>query len=345
MTTTTDPAFGRRLKEARLKARLTLDDVNFEMRLRLHRRWRITQGTLSRWETGQLPESDADPITVGWLAKLYGVDVRQLSEVAADALDEVAGVLDLRDNTSERGGSELRYTHLIPGQRCLPFPADTDLLHGAGFVPAARKRQYRIAGTVRDSMRPRRNLETHCDRCGQRRRDAVADLRLDRCTSTDELEVVGKREQPLELWYPQSAVLPVERTDVWAGLGLDRRGRAARVELQQEGPIAATPVEDRVGVAALSGEVQIVVAGRDLGQEVLPLAADHLLWLEGGLEPRKRLADGDVRPLDIPGGPALPFAAVRRLGKRRRRQTLAGADDEEPRPQLRNAVVSGVEHG
>ena len=89
-----------------------------------------------------------------------------------------------------------------------------------------------------------------CNLLCEQGRDGVAELRLDAGAVADELEVVREGEEPLDLGDAQPAVVPVERADVRAGLGLDRGRGPGRVELQQERPVAAAPLEQRLGVAA-----------------------------------------------------------------------------------------------
>lgn len=143
---------------------------------------------------------------------------------------------------------------------------------------------------------------------------------------------------------PKSTVLPVERADVRTGLRLDRRGRPMGVELQQEGPIAGAPLEDRFCVAPLGGEVEVVLARGDLGQEVAPTAANDLLALRFCDQPGERVSRRDVRQWPALGGAPLPRPMVRRLGQLGELLALARADDEQPRPGLRHAEVGGVEH-
>ena len=122
-TTAASPGFGERLRAARAKAGLTLDDAVYAMRGRVPDRYRITQATLSRWETGKLPERDVDPIALAFLARLYGVTVGSLSKPAAEALESVSGFIDL--TTSDADSRRSGWTAAIPGQGRL---IDDDLL-------------------------------------------------------------------------------------------------------------------------------------------------------------------------------------------------------------------------
>lgn len=93
--------------------------------------------------------------------------------------------------------------------------------------------------------------DTACDLLGEQGWDGVPELGLDRASAADELELVGEREKPSELGNPESTILPVEGPDVRPGVCLDGGGWLGRVKLEQEGPVARAPLEDRRRVAPL----------------------------------------------------------------------------------------------
>ena len=105
------------------------------------------------------------------------------------------------------------------------------------------------------------------DALRQERWYRVSDLSLYRHPLADEGVVVREREESPKLRHTQPTILPVERSDVGARLCLDRRGWSIGVELEQERPVARTPLEDRVWVAEPLREVQVVPAWRNLGSK------------------------------------------------------------------------------
>ena len=102
----------------------------------------------------------------------------------------------------------------------------------------------------------------------------------------------------------------MERADVRAGLGLDRRGGLVRVELQQEAPVALPPLEQRLRVTALGGVEEVVVARRDVGKEVAVLARDDLLGL-GQVVAVGEIADRFARRDVHADGPPAPRRGAR----------------------------------
>src|SRR5205814_9405934 len=117
------------------------------------------------------------------------------------------------------------------------------------------------------------------DALGEQRRDGISELELLLAPVATDHVVVGEGHQPLELGDAQATVLPVEGTHPWAGLPLDCRRGPVRMELEQEAPVAAAPLEPRLGMAALGGQEEVVVAGRDLAQSVRVGALYDLLRL------------------------------------------------------------------
>ena len=143
----------------------------------------------------------------------------------------------------------------------------------------------------------------------------------------------------------QPAAAPVKRSHIRSRLGLDRRRRARRVQLEQEGPVARAPLEQRLGVTRALGVVQVVAPRGDRGEQVPVFAVDPLLGLRPRAQTGKRLACCQM---------GQEFLDVRRrqsplvcppMGRRRQLQggALAGADQEETLAVLRHAVVGGVQ--
>lgn len=110
-----------------------------------------------------------------------------------------------------------------------------------------------------------------------------------------EARVTGKRPNGKGLeggHFPpgEAAVLPVERADGGAGLGLDRPTGLGLGELEQETPVAGAPAEERL-TAAPVGMPKVVFALRDAGQE-RGLATGHG---EGFAGSGSEVADGVPR--------------------------------------------------
>src|SRR5699024_7532157 len=117
------------------------------------------------------------------------------------------------------------------------------------------------------------------DALREERRNRVPHLGLHGRPLPDQREIIWKREQPAEFRDSETAVVPMEGAHVGPRLSLDG-GRGPRwVEFQQEGPVPGAPLEDGVRVASLRREVQIVLAWRDLGEQMSPLPSDDLLRL------------------------------------------------------------------
>jgi hypothetical protein len=90
--------------------------------------------------------------------------------------------------------------------------------------------------------------------------------------------------------------------------------------------------------------VQVVLAGRDVGEQVPPLATHDLLGLGLGDQVCEHLAGRHVGERTARRLSTLPLAVVRRFGELGELVPLAAPDDEEPRPSLRHAVVRSVQH-
>src|SRR5438105_3853315 len=103
---------------------------------------------------------------------------------------------------------------------------------------------------------------------GQQRRHGVADLNLRGAACAGDLVVVRESLQALDLGETEPPALPMERPYPRARLRLDRWRRLIRVELEQEIPVARTPLKQRLRVSALRGEVEVVLARRHLREEM-----------------------------------------------------------------------------
>ncbi len=106
-----------------------------------------------------------------------------------------------------------------------------------------------------------------------------------------DLVVVRERLQSLRLQLPQPPVASVEWPDVRTWLALDGRRRPRRVQLEQERPVPASPAKQRLRMPALLRPQQVVLAGRDRGQQVT-VPAVYLLVRLGQLVACLQIADG-----------------------------------------------------
>jgi transcriptional regulator with XRE-family HTH domain len=71
-------SFNKNMRRARIKAKLTQDDVVFAMRRDFGELLTTTTATLSRYETNT-PEDKTDEWLIVMLAQIYGVPTAQLS--------------------------------------------------------------------------------------------------------------------------------------------------------------------------------------------------------------------------------------------------------------------------
>lgn len=110
MSTTDAPVatFGERMKQARVTKGLSTQEATFAIRSRLPEPLWISNDPIRRMENGRTVEEKADPLLVCALAAAYGVRVRELSPLVADALGMVD---DLLHATSEQeNGLSICYT-------------------------------------------------------------------------------------------------------------------------------------------------------------------------------------------------------------------------------------------
>ena len=116
-------------------------------------------------------------------------------------------------------------------------------------------------------------------RSAKQRRHCVAELKLLLSSVATNHEVIGERHEPLQLGHTKAPVLPMERPDPRSRLALDRRGRPIGMQLQEEAPVAAAPLELRVRMSALLREVEVVLARRNLAKRIGVGAVNDLLGL------------------------------------------------------------------
>ena len=83
------------------------------------------------------------------------------------------------------------------------------------------------------------------------------------------------------------------------------RGRAG-ASLRRNDEYRLRQRNSGVGMAALSGVVQVVLAGRDIGQQVRVLAADFLAGSGSAHKTGQGFAGGDMRALWFAAGLAVP---------------------------------------
>lgn len=97
--------FNARIKQARIQAGMSLDDVFYEVRSQLPAVMHVSRATLGRLEK-DVPETKADPFLVQFLCTLYGIPVADVSPSTAEALSHYATIIDVRDgDTSDLGNS------------------------------------------------------------------------------------------------------------------------------------------------------------------------------------------------------------------------------------------------
>ena len=146
--------------------------------------------------------------------------------------------------------------------------------------------------------------DRHCDHGGdcfrQQRGDGVANLCLYRVSTPNESEIVREGKKPLEARGSVTGGCPNGRGRRQARLRLDRRRRPIGGELEQEGPIAAPPLEHRVWMAPLGCVVEIVVTCGDPAQEVAPSATYDFFRLGQRDKTRQGLPRRYMGPLSPP---------------------------------------------
>lgn len=95
MTSTLAPPldFAARLRAARDNRGMRLDDAAYLARQILPPTMPISRETIRRYETGRVPEKEANPLYVAALAVVYGVRTADLSEQASEGVASIFGVL------------------------------------------------------------------------------------------------------------------------------------------------------------------------------------------------------------------------------------------------------------
>lgn len=95
MPTITSPPteFARRMREARERSGLRLDEASVDARRVLGAEWGPSRETIRRYENGMISEERADPLVVVALAEIYGVSVGQLSWVIANQVDTISRMM------------------------------------------------------------------------------------------------------------------------------------------------------------------------------------------------------------------------------------------------------------
>src|SRR5690606_27966668 len=91
------------------------------------------------------------------------------------------------------------------------------------------------------------------------------------------------------------------------------------------------------------GVVEIVVARRNVWQQVPVLPTDDLARLRLGYQALESHGTCHVRKPAPSDGTSLPRTAMRRRREGGQRVSLPDTDDEQPRTDLRHAIVGGVE--
>ena len=94
-----------------------------------------------------------------------------------------------------------------------------------------------------------------------------------------DLPVIGKSLQAKKLGYAKPPILPMKRTDIGAGLGLDGRGGLTRIKFQEEAPVALSPTKERPGVTAFCRVEEVIVTRWDSRQQMTVLAVHTFLRL------------------------------------------------------------------
>lgn len=108
---------GQALRQARIDAGMTLDDVAYESRRLLPRVMWITKTKLSGIENGKTPEEKLEPHLVEFLCHLYGVEVESISVLISGELKAYRRALK-----SARSRCVFEVT-----QPTLPWDASTEL--------------------------------------------------------------------------------------------------------------------------------------------------------------------------------------------------------------------------
>src|SRR5215813_3909399 len=91
-----------------------------------------------------------------------------------------------------------------------------------------------------------------------------------------QIPLIREGLKSLDLLYAEYAIAPVERSHVVASPCLDGPGRHVGAQLQEERPVSAAPLPYRIWMPPLFGKEEVVVAGRDLREQVMVLTASEV---------------------------------------------------------------------
>ena len=100
--------FNQRMRAARQRSGLTLEDVYVELRARLPRRWCPSPPTLHRLEMDR-PEEKVNPLVLCALAEVYRVELADLTPMTAEDLPRLSELLS--SNREPDGAVTRRYRH------------------------------------------------------------------------------------------------------------------------------------------------------------------------------------------------------------------------------------------
>ena len=102
-----DMNFAERMRDARKATGLSLVEASFRVRVWLPEAEWVGYDVIRRIEAGVTPEEKADPVLLAALAKAYGTEVADLSEVGDKALSMVR---ELVSAGRGKGRSRSRWT-------------------------------------------------------------------------------------------------------------------------------------------------------------------------------------------------------------------------------------------
>lgn len=99
MARTKTKPFWQRMRDARDAVGLSLDEVGYRVRDIAPAHWRSSRATVNRLEQPEAKEESADPVLLQILAVIYGVELAELSPIAAEQFDRILELptLSIRD--------------------------------------------------------------------------------------------------------------------------------------------------------------------------------------------------------------------------------------------------------